>query len=106
MIRAIAPDVTIDLFSQRPSILNPLFHAVQRLHVAKPGSEPDLTEATREETALLGGIFAEKPVRWQDRKRMFSSHGSRAAAQQFVLDPNLVYTLELFEDKLIPATFE
>jgi len=102
--KAIAPAVNIDLFGPTPSCINPLFNAVQRLHVAKPGDEPDITAATTEQTTLLGGIFADRKIAWTERKRIFASPS--AAMQQYVLDPALVYTFELYEDKLIPATWE
>ena len=99
--RTIAPAITIDVLSDRPLVLNPLFNAVQRcasadglcprardtadervapaerrLHVALPGEQPEITSPFEEETTLLGGAFATKPLGWKDRKRMFASRAS------------------------------
>lgn len=65
VVRVVAPGVTIDLLGERPTILNPLFDAVQRLNVSLPGSEPDIvgcggTLEVVEDTTLLGGVFAQK----------------------------------------------
>jgi len=100
--RTIAPAITIDVLSDRPLVLNPLFNAVQRLHVALPGEQPEITSPFEEETTLLGGAFATKPLGWKDRKRMFASR----ASLPYTLDPAHVVTMELYEDKLIPTTFE
>jgi hypothetical protein len=101
-IRTIAPAVSVDL-GDRPTILNPLLQTVQRLHVAQPGEEPEITDPFDERTALLGGKFAERSVSWKDRKKFFAS---RANAGAYTLDPRLVYTFEFYEDKLVPATFD
>lgn len=104
VVRAIAPAVSIDLLGARPSILNPLFNAVQRLHVSLPGEEPDITAAVEEKTTLLGGVFAEKPLSWKRRKIFFSTPSAVSSA--YSLDPAYVYTMELYEDKLNPSTFD
>jgi hypothetical protein len=46
---------------------------VQRLHVALPGDEPNITDDVGEQTTLLGGHFAEKAVPWKERKKFFGS---------------------------------
>ena len=102
-VRSIAPTMSVDLLGERPNFLNPLFQTIQRLHVALPGSEPPITEVFEEKTSLLGGVFANKTVGWKERKKFFAS---RSHGAKFVLDPAHVYTMEFYEDKLIPATFE
>ena len=102
-VRSIAPTMSVDLLGERPNFLNPLFQTIQRLHVALPGSEPPITEVFEEKTSLLGGVFANKTVGWKERKKLFAS---RSHGAKFVLDPAHVYTMEFYEDKLIPATFE
>ena len=110
IVRTIAPAVTIDLLSNSPCILNPLFDAVQRLHVALPGDEPEITTPFEEETELLGGVFAERPVAWKERKKLFTSRSSEndvaTYGRPYMLDPAHVITMEFYEDKLIPAAFE
>ena len=103
VVRAIAPTASIDLLGDQPSILNPLFQTVQRLHVAVPGEEPDITAPLTEQTTLLGGVFAERGVAWERRKKMFASRSTGGA---YTLDPALVYTFELYEDKFVPPTFD
>jgi len=100
-MRTIAPAITVDVLSAKPSILNPLFQTVQRLHVALPGDEPNITDDVGEQTTLLGGHFAEKAVPWKERKKFFGSPKGG-----YMLDPQHVYTLEFYEDKLVPTTFD
>ena len=166
-VKTIAPTANVDILGDTPSILNPLFQTIQRLHVAVPGSEvEDITQPFAEETALLGGQFTERVrgqgqvctcaracapptdsmhaahlsadlptdlptdgppnlafpachnrltslapppyprpqrVDWKERKRFFAS---RSNAANFTLEPGLVYTMEFYEDKLVPSSFE
>jgi len=75
---------------------------VQRLHVALPGDEPVITEQFEERTALLGGAFAERDLSAQARKKIFVGR----SGHHYELSPEHVITMELYEDKIIPSTFE
>ena len=104
--KSIAPGLMLDLVGERPFIISPLFHAVQRLHIASPGDEPDITVPFAEETTLLGGAFAESNIPWQQRKKMFHSRSGPPGRCEYALDPSHVVTMEFYEDKLVPATFD
>ena len=104
IIRQIAPAASFDLLGDKPVVLNPLFETVQRLHVAQPGDEPEITKVFEEDNALLGGAFAKWPIGWKERKRLFVSR--TPAGGPYMIDPALVYTMELYEDKLCPSTYE
>ena len=104
LIRQIAPAASFDLLGDKPVVLNPLFETVQRLHVARPGDEPEITKVFEEDNALLGGAFAKWPIGWKERKRLFVSR--TPAGGPYMIDPALVYTMELYEDKLCPSTYE
>jgi len=104
VIRRLAPTLIEDILGARPYILNPLFQTIQILHVAPPGDEPPLTSPSLAEcTHLLGGVFADKSVSRLERKKYFASPSNGAA---HTLQPGLVYTMEFYEDKLDPASFE
>ena len=103
-VKKLAPTVMIDVLGPRPYILNPLFQTIQLLHVAHPGEEPPLTAyPLREQTALLGGIFAQKPFDRLQRKNYFASTRN---GEKHILQPGLVYTMEFYEDKMDFSTFE
>ena len=86
------------------SCLAELFQTIQLLHVAHPGEEPPLTAyPLREQTALLGGIFAQKPFDRLQRKNYFASTRN---GEKHILQPGLVYTMEFYEDKMDFSTFE
>lgn len=103
-VKKLAPTVMIDVLGPRPYILNPLFQTIQLLHVAHPGEEPPLTAyPLREQTALLGGVFAQKPFDRLQRKNYFASTRN---GEKHSLQPGLVYTMEFYEDKMDFSTFE
>jgi len=103
-VKKLAPTVMIDVLGPKPYILNPLFQTIQLLHVAHPGEEPPLTAyPLREQTALLGGVFAQKPFDRLQRKNYFASTRN---GEKHTLQPGLVYTMEFYEDKMDFSTFE
>ena len=104
VIRRLAPTVSADVVGKKPYFLNPLFQTIQLLNVSLPGEEPDLTAyPLAEQTGLLGGIFAQRAVDWQARKKYFAS---AANGRQHMLQPEHVYTMEFYEDKLDMSTFQ
>ena len=103
VLAALAPTAVIDLLGPRPYVLNPMFQTIQVLDVAEAGSEPPITAVLDEQTRLLGGVFAERPVGSAERKRYFSS---RAHGERHAIDPAHVYTMEFSEDKVDAKTFE
>ena len=108
-IRTIAPTLVEDVLGPKPYLLNPLFQTVQLLNVSLPGDEPCVPsmasagQPVPEDTALLGGIFSERPLDRLERKKYFAS--ARNAARH-ELQPDLVYTFEFYEDKVDPLTFD
>jgi len=104
VIRKIAPTMSEDVLSQRPYFLNPLFQTIQLLNVAQPGEEPEITAwPLSESTSLLGGVFSNKTFDRIARKKYFAR---RENGHKHMLLPDLVYTMEFYEDKLDIAKFE
>ena len=66
------------------------------------GEEPKITaHRLAESTALLGGVFATRDVDRLGRKKYFASAKNGA---RHTLQPEYVYTMEFYEDKVQPGT--
>ena len=102
-VRGLAPTLTEDILGKRPYFLNPLFQTIQQLHVAEPGSEPVITGTWSESNCLLGGVFAQRSLSNIARKKFFASRSNGALHS---LTPDHVYTMEFYEDKIDPSTFD
>lgn len=97
-VRKLAPTLMEDVLGNRPYMLNPLFQTVQLLDVSLPGKEPQITaHCVPESTALLGGIFGQRPLDRIERKKYFASIRN---GERHILRTDLVYTMEFYEDKV------
>ncbi|KAH0480661.1 MAG: uncharacterized protein KVP18_000737 [Porospora cf. gigantea A] len=94
------PSMLCDLAAARPYFLFPLLGSQQRVNVAMPGQEPDITGDIHEDCTLLSSDFdmdETEHVRVAWRKK----HLTRVAnCSKYQVNTSHVYTLEHYQDLL------
>eukprot|EP01071_Lankesteria_metandrocarpae_P000406 Lankesteria_metandrocarpae@DN10547_c0_g1_i1.p1 len=115
VVKKLIPVIVEDLAGERPYFLTPLVSSCQTLHVANPLETDDnklkvavpniLDPNIGEDTRLLGGKFMndEKLSRnAASRKRFYSSVSNLF---DYSFDPELVYTIDVYQHLLSYATY-
>lgn len=96
-----------NIYCARPFMLAPLVAAAQTLNVALcPSTAPDVSKdevKLKEDTSLLGGIFATENISAQSRKLIFSD---TKCLKQYHFSPEHIHTFYFDQNVFNIATFE
>lgn len=109
IIQNIAPGIIMDVLSRKPRIMIPILGGCKKLHICKPGQEPDMTQDFEENTQAAGWSFGSIKERQaaflkQGKKRgAAEEHGAETSS--FVFDPELIYTMEFYDDVIDYASY-
>ena len=91
-VEGVSPGIIFDIFdSKKPKVLAPM-GGCQTLSVDLPGEEPTDFDDLEENTSLLGKFRSK-----EDRKKILSK---LKTAEGYRIDPNHVYTLEIYDDMM------
>ncbi len=90
LLQRVIPGVVIDLSSANPKILVLMAGEAKTMSVNHLGSEPDITDPNHTEDTSLMGFGSTK-----ERKKIL---GTPRTAMGYNYDPNLVYTMEFYDD--------
>ncbi len=90
LLRKVIPGVVMDLSSDNPKILVLMAGEAKMMSVNHPGSEPDIADPNLMEDVNLLGFKSVK-----ERKKAL---GTPRTASKYKFDPDLVYTMEFYDD--------